>query len=57
MTSLLIFIMPGAPGQLAAGAMITFMFLVLTMKVRPYCTGMKNCSPTLDLVLTLRMHV
>jgi len=40
MTSLLVFIMPGSPGQLATGAMITFIFLLLTMRIRPYCTGM-----------------
>ena len=40
MTSMLVFIKSGTPGQLSAGAMITFAFLLLTMSIRPYCTGM-----------------
>jgi hypothetical protein len=39
MTSILIFIMPGTPGQLFTGAMIAFVFLILNLHIRPFCTG------------------
>jgi hypothetical protein len=44
MTSVLVFIRPGTPGQLSAGAMITFFFLLLGLFWRPFC------SSTLDIL-------
>ncbi len=42
MTSALVFIHAGRPAQLAAGARITFIFLMVNMAYRPYCTAVLN---------------
>jgi hypothetical protein len=42
MTSVLVFIRPGTPGQLSAGAMITFFFLLLGLFWRPFCSSTLN---------------
>ncbi len=42
MTSVLVFIRPGTPGQLSAGAMITFFFLLLGLFWRPFCSSILN---------------
>jgi hypothetical protein len=50
MTSLLVFVMPGKPGQLAAAAMITFCFLLLNLMCQPFCTPGLNSLSTFTLV-------
>ena len=50
MTSLLVFVMPGEPGQLAAAAMITFCFLLLNLTCQPFCTASLNSLSTFTLV-------
>jgi hypothetical protein len=42
MTSVLVFIRPGTPGQLSVGAMITFFFLLLGLFWRPFCSSILN---------------
>ena len=42
MTAGLVFIYPESPAQLAAGAMISFLFLMANMIKRPYCTDFLN---------------
>jgi hypothetical protein len=42
MTSVLVFIRPGTPGQLSVGAMITFFFLLLGLFLRPFCSSSLN---------------
>ena len=42
MTSILVFIKPGTPGQLASGAMITFVFLIIGHVYRPFCSSRLN---------------
>jgi hypothetical protein len=42
MTSVLVFIKPGTPGQLSVGAMITFFFLLLGLFWRPFCSSTLN---------------
>jgi len=42
MTSVLVFIRPGTPGQLCVGAMITFFFLLLGLFWRPFCSSILN---------------
>jgi hypothetical protein len=49
MTSLLIFIYPDDPAQMAAGVMITFCFLLLNMIFRPFC------NPTLNALQSFTM--
>jgi hypothetical protein len=41
-TSVLVFIRPGTTGQLSAGAMITFFFLLLGLFWRPFCSSTLN---------------
>lgn len=50
MTSLLIFIYPEEPAQLAAGSMITFFFLFINLHFKPYCTDGLNSFQTYALV-------
>jgi len=59
MTTLLVFVYPGSPAQLAAGAMITFIFLVINLGYRPYCTASLNSLKTFCLIaqfLTRKLH-
>jgi hypothetical protein len=42
MTSVLVFIKPGTPGQMSVGAMITFFFLLLGLFWRPFCSSILN---------------
>ena len=42
MTSVLVFIKPGTPGQLSVGAMTTFFFLLLGLFWRPFCSSTLN---------------
>ena len=42
MTSLLIFVYPDDPAQMAAGAMITFAFLMLNITFQPFCSKNLN---------------
>jgi hypothetical protein len=42
MTSVLVFIKPGTPGQMSVGAMITFVFLLLGLFWRPFCSSTLN---------------
>ena len=50
MTRLLNFVRPGTPGQLAVGAMITFVFLVASMLIRPFCSAGLNSLNSMSLV-------
>jgi len=50
MTSILIFIMPGTPGQLFTGAMIAFLFLILNLHIRPFCTAGLNSLSIISLI-------
>ena len=50
MTSLLIFVRPGTPGQLAAGAMITFVFLIASMLMQPFCSAGLNSLNNMSLI-------
>jgi len=50
MTSILIFIMPGTPGQLFTGAMIAFVFLILNLHIRPFCTAGLNSLSIISLI-------
>jgi len=50
MTSVLVFIKPGMPGQLSSGAMITFSFLILALNYRPFCTSTLNSLNSITLV-------
>ncbi len=50
MTSVLVFIKPGMPGQLSSGAMITFSFLILALSYRPFCTSTLNSLNSMTLV-------
>lgn len=59
MTTLLVFVYAGSPAQLAAGAMITFIFLVINLGYRPYCTASLNSLKTFSLIaqfLTRKLH-
>ena len=49
MTTLLIFIYPRSPAQLACGAMVTFMFLLLNIGFAPYCTDALNSLASFSL--------
>jgi hypothetical protein len=42
MTSVMVFIIPGTPGQLSVGAMITFLFLLIGLFWRPFCSSNLN---------------
>jgi hypothetical protein len=42
MTSVLVFIKPGTPGQMSVGAMITFVFLLLGLFLLPFCSSTLN---------------
>jgi hypothetical protein len=42
MTSVLVFIKPGTPGQMSVGSMITFFFLLLGLFWRPFCSSTLN---------------
>lgn len=50
MTSLLIFVYPDDPAQMAAGAMITFIFLLLNMTFQPFCTTSLNSLQSFSMV-------
>jgi hypothetical protein len=50
MTSVLVFIKPGTPGQLSVGAMITFSFLILALNYRPFCTSTLNSLNSMTLI-------
>ena len=50
MTSLLVFVMPGEPGQLAAAAMITFCFLIMNLMYQPFCTAGLNSLSSFTLI-------
>jgi hypothetical protein len=42
MTSVMVFIRPGTPGQLSAGAMVTFFFLLIGLFWKPFCSSNLN---------------
>ena len=42
MTSVMVFIRPGTPGQLSVGAMITFLILLIVLFWRPFCSSNLN---------------
>jgi len=50
MTTLLVFIYPGSPAQLACGAMICFIFLLLNIGFAPYCTDGLNSLSSFSLI-------
>ncbi len=50
MTSVLVFIKPGTPGQMSVGAMITFFFLLLGLFLRPFCSSSLNTLNTGTLI-------
>ena len=50
MTSILVFVMPGGPGQLVLGCMITFVFLLLNLIWQPYCTPGLNSLASMTLI-------
>ena len=50
MTCFLVFMQAEGPAQLATGAMITFVFLVLNLKIRPFCSDNLNAVQTFSLV-------
>ena len=50
MTSFLVFVGSEGPGQLAAGAMITFVFLLANLSYCPYCTDGLNTLQTFSLI-------
>jgi hypothetical protein len=50
MTTLLIFIYPRSPAQMACGAMICFFFLLLNIRCAPYCTDGLNSLASFSLV-------
>ena len=42
MTSVMVFIRPGTPGQLSVGVMVTFFFLLIGLFWRPFCSSNLN---------------
>jgi len=50
MTSVLVFVKAGTPGQMSTGAMITFAFLMVATSYRPFCTAGLNSLNVLSLV-------
>ena len=50
MTTVLVFIYSGSPAQLACGAMICFLFLLLNIAFSPYCTDSLNSLASFTLV-------
>ena len=50
MTTVLVFIYSGSPAQLACGAMICFLFLLLNIAFSPYCTDSLNSLANFTLV-------
>ena len=49
MTAGLVFIYPDSPAQTAAGAMISFVFLIANLVMRPYCTEELNFLKAMSL--------
>jgi len=49
-TCFLVFLQGEGPSQLATGSLITFVFLLLNLSLRPYCTDGLNNLQTLSLV-------
>ena len=50
MTTVLVFIYSGSPAQLACGAMICFIFLLLNIAYSPYCSDSLNSLASFTLV-------
>jgi hypothetical protein len=50
MTCFLAFLQAEGPSQLAVGALITFVFLIMNLSMRPYCTDGLNNLQTFSLI-------